>query len=93
MKTTSTYRKTLTIAALLGASMLTIGCSSGQHAGDINSIRMDPSPSMHTLDQRSSDRVNMHARMKDSNLRMISTDIDKMFYVDRPSRLHHGIKP
>ena len=94
MKTTRTLRKTLTIAALLGTPLLLIGCSSGQsHAGDIDSIRWNPSPSMHTLDQRSSDRMNMHARMKDSNLRMISTDIDKIFFVDRPSRLHHGIKP
>jgi len=48
---------------------------------------------MHTLAKRDSDRLNTYARMKDSNLRMLSTDIDRALYIDRPSRLYMGIKP
>ena len=93
MKTTRTLRKAALLSTLMGAPLLLIGCSSGQHAGDINSIRWDPSPAMHTLDQRDSDRLNMYARTKDSNLRMLSRDLDKMWFLDRPSRLYKGIKP
>jgi len=86
--------RSATLLALMGTPLLLIGCSSGQqHAGDINSIRWDPSPAMHTLAKRDSDRLNTYARTKDSNLRMLSTDIDKIFYLDRPSRLYRGIKP
>ncbi|MGV6815132.1 MAG: hypothetical protein ACWA5W_09010 [Phycisphaerales bacterium] len=89
-------RRITTMIALAAAPLILVGCSSTsgpQHAGDIDSIRWDPSPAMHTLDQRSSDRMNMHTRMKDSNLRMLSRDIDMMWFVDRPSRLYRGIKP
>ena len=80
---------------LIAAPIAMIGCSSSgpSHAGDINSIRWDPTPAMHTLAKRDSDRLNTLARMKDSNLRMLSTDIDRAFYLDRPSRLYRGIKP
>ncbi|MEX0877056.1 MAG: hypothetical protein WD114_06315 [Phycisphaerales bacterium] len=96
MKITRTHRRIATLAALAAAPIVLIGCSSSsgpRHAGDISAIRSDPSPAMHTLTQRDSDRLNMHARMKDSNFRMLSTDIDRLFHLDRPSRLHMGIKP
>ncbi|MDF1809233.1 MAG: hypothetical protein P1U42_06015 [Phycisphaerales bacterium] len=94
MKTSRNIRRTTTIAALIATPLLLIGCSSGQqHAGDINSIRWNPSPAMHTLAGRDAERLNMYSRMQDSNLRMIHTDVDRMFYLDRPSRLHLGIKP
>lgn len=94
MKTNRT--RTLTLAALFVLPAALIGCSSSsgpRHAGDIDAIRSNPSPAMHTLARRDSDRLNMHARMRDTNLRAISEDIDKMFFLDRPSRLHHGVKP
>lgn len=93
MKTNRT--RTLTLAALLVLPAALIGCSSSgpRHAGDIDAIRSDPSPAMHTLARRGSDRQNMHARMRDTNFRAFSEDIDKMFFLDRPSRLHHGVKP
>ncbi|MCA9304116.1 MAG: hypothetical protein KC996_08345 [Phycisphaerales bacterium] len=91
MKTTT--NRNLRTAAALSAAALTmtlVGCSSGNsmHAGDIDSIRSNPSPSMHTLARRSSDRDNDYATMRDTNLRMISNDIDKLLlYTDRPSHL------
>lgn len=95
MKINTNTRRSITIAMLIAAPIAMIGCSSSgpSHAGDINSIRWDPTPAMHTLAKRDSDRLNTLARMKDSNLRMLSTDIDRAFYLDRPSRLYRGIKP
>jgi hypothetical protein len=94
MKTSHTLRRSITLAGLVAAPLLLGACSSGpSHAGNIDSIRWDPSPSMHTLARRDSDRLNNYARMKDSNLRMLSTDIDRALYIDRPSRLYMGIKP
>ena len=81
--------------AVIALPATLIGCSSSgvHHAGDIDSIRWNPSPAMHTLAKRDSDRLNDYARTKDSNLRMISEDIDSVFFLNRPSRLHHGVKP
>ncbi len=94
MKINTNTRRSITIAMLIAAPIAMIGCSTGpSHAGDINSIRWDPTPAMHTLAKRDSDRLNSLARMKDSNLRMLSTDLDRAFYLDRPSRLYRGIKP
>lgn len=96
MKITRTHRRFITIAALVASPLTLVGCSSSSgphHAGDIDSIRWNPSPAMHTLAKRDSDRLNTHARTRDSNFRMFSDDIDRMFYMDRPSRLHMGVKP
>jgi hypothetical protein len=93
MKTHRT--RIMTVAALFVLPAALIGCSSSgpRHAGDIDAIRSNPSPAMHTLAQRGSDRQNSHARMRDTNFRALSQDIDKIFHLDRPSRLHHGVKP
>lgn len=88
-------RRLSTAAALLALPAVLIGCSSSsgpRHAGDISSIRWDPSPAMNTLAQRESDRLNNYARVKDNNLRAMRQDIDAAFFLDRPSRLHNGIK-
>ena len=94
MKTNRTTRR-LTVAALCVLPAALIGCKSAgtHHAGDIESIRSDPTPALHSLAERSSDRWNHHARMRDQNIRALNNDIDRMFYIDRPSRLHQGVKP
>jgi hypothetical protein len=90
------HARRLTAAATLTVlPALLIGCTSSsgpRHAGDIDSIRWDPSPAMHTLAERDSDRLNNYARAKDTNLRAISEDIDSIFFLDKPSRLHSGVK-
>lgn len=96
MNITRTHRRFITIATLIASPLTLVGCSSSSgphHAGDIGSIRSNPSPAMHTLTKRDSDRFNTHAIVRDSNFRMLSNDIDRMFYMDRPSRLHLGVKP
>lgn len=94
MNTKRHTRRLMASATIFVLPAVLIGCSSSgpQHAGDIDSIRWDPSPAMHTLAERGSDRQNNHARMRDTNLRAFSEDIDSMFYLDRPSRLHSGVK-
>ena len=92
---TKINRRSITLAMLIATPLVLVGCASSgpSHAGNIDSIRWDPSPAMHTLARRDSDRLNMYARTRDSNFRMLSTDIDKMWFLDRPSRLYRGIKP
>jgi len=77
-----------------GALLSLAACSSSsQHAGNVGSVRSNPTPAMHTLAQRSSDRANMHAYKIDTDFRSFHSDIDRAFYMDRPSRLHNNIKP
>lgn len=95
MKINTKTRRSITLAMLLATPLIMIGCSSGgpEHAGNMNSLRWDPSPAMHALAKRDSDRLNMYARTKDTNIRLINNDIDKMWFLDRPSRLYRGVKP
>ena len=93
---TKRHARRLTAAALFFAPVALIGCttSSGpHHAGDIGSIRSNPSPAMHTIDGRLDDRLNRMTRANDTNFRAFSDDIDRLFMIDRPSRLRPGIKP
>lgn len=93
MKTTRQARRLSAAVTLFIFPAVLVGCSSGpRHAGDIDAIRWDPSPAMHTLAERDSDRLNTYARVKDNNLRAFSEDIDAALFLDRPSRLHRGVK-
>lgn len=94
MKTPRNARR-LTVAALIALPATLIGCSSSSvhHAGDIDSIRWDPSPAMDTTAQRRTDRTNDWTRMKDTSLRALTEDIDNTLYINRPTRLYHGVKP
>jgi hypothetical protein len=75
-----TSRIVLTVAA--GAIVLSsVGC--GRHA----SIRRDPTPELYTLTGRYVDYQNDFALMWDENMRMLSQDFARFWYVDRPSRL------
>lgn len=79
----------LPAAAIVAACFAAAGCSSDgpRHAGDIDMIRSNPSPAMHTLAERDADRLNRHALVRDTNFRMISGDIDRLLMIDRPSHL------
>ncbi|CAN0568928.1 unnamed protein product, partial [Laminaria digitata] len=69
MKIQRHTRRLATAATLTVLPALLIGCTSSsgpRHAGDISSIRWDPSPAMHTLAERDSDRLNNYARAKDN---------------------------
>lgn len=85
--------RTSRIAALTlsACAVLSVGCSSSldqpRHAGDLGSIRSNPSPAMHTLAERGTDRTNRHVIVFDNNLRMLSSDIDRALQIDRPSNL------
>ena len=82
---------------LLAAGALTLtACSStsSKHAGDIGSIRSNPSPAMQSLARRGDDISNTHTRTYDTNLRAMQGDIDRLIlFNDRPSRLHNNVKP
>lgn len=93
---TKRHARRLTAAALFVVPAVLIGCSSSsgpRHAGDIDSIRANPSPAMHTIDRRMDDRLNRMTRANDTDLRAFSDDVDRLFMIDRPSRLRPGIKP
>ncbi|MFK7758581.1 MAG: hypothetical protein AB8C13_01395 [Phycisphaerales bacterium] len=89
-RTTQIAAATILSAAFLG--LTACSGSSNQHAGDIGSIRSNPSPSMHTLARRTSDRANTHAYTWDTDLRALNNDFDRIFHLNRPSRLHNNVK-
>jgi hypothetical protein len=86
-----TTRRTVAALALAAAAACSIGCSSSsnmpRHAGDIDSIRSNPSPAMHTLAGRKTDAYNRRTVAVDSNLRMFTEDWERAMFFDRPSRL------
>ena len=95
-KTTKATSKAATTLLLAGALLTLTACSSSstQHAGDVGSYRSNPTPAMHKLAQRSSDRANMFSHTFDTNVRAMQGDIDRMLlFTNRPSRLHNNVKP
>ncbi len=83
-------RRTVAALALAAAAAASIGCSSSnapRHAGDIDAIRANPSPAMHTLAGRKTDAYNRRTVTVDSNLRMFTEDWERAMFFDRPSRL------
>ena len=80
-------------AALLACVATLGGCHSNQYAGNEASIRADPTPALTTLHSRTQDQVNRLTIMRDTNLRMLPTDISRVLYVDRPSRLTRSTQP
>jgi hypothetical protein len=81
---------------ILAAGLLSLTACSGsstKHAGNIGSIRTNPSPAMHTLARRAGDRANTHAYTFDTDLRSMHNDFDRVLHLNRPSRLHNNIKP
>tara|TARA_R110000737_G_scaffold2923_18_gene10269 strand:+ start:437598 stop:437879 length:282 start_codon:yes stop_codon:yes gene_type:complete len=89
-------RTKATASIILTAGFLSLTACSGssnKHAGNIGSIRSNPSPAMHTLARRASDRANTHAYVIDTNIRAMNNDFDRVFHLNRPSRLHNTVKP
>jgi len=91
-------RSTITkaVATLIAAALLPLAAcssSSSTHAGNVGSIRSNPSPAMQTLAQRPSDRASTHAYTWDTDIRAMQEDFDHVFHLNRPSRLHSNIKP
>jgi len=96
--TNKTNNKSTKAAAtiILAAGLLSLTACTGsstRHAGNISSIRANPTPAMHTLARRASDRANTHARTIDTDLRSFNNDFDRVLHLNRPSRLHNNIKP
>lgn len=76
-------------AILVAAGAALTGCKSGsaQHAGPLDSIRKRPTPELRTLAERHTDAKNARVIDRDTELRMLSDDIRRFLYIDRPSRL------
>jgi len=93
--TRTTTRRIITLAAFATTPVVLSACSSNgtRHAGDIDAIRSNPSPAMHSISERYTDRLNTLTHKSDTDLRAFNDDIDRLFYLDRPSRLRPGIKP
>jgi len=76
------------------ASLALVGCgSSARHAGPAGTYQSNPSPAMASLGMRSVDRGNNNAVSVDTSFRALHLDVARFFMVDRPSRLHHNLKP
>lgn len=64
------------------------GCGGGNTAAGRDAmVRSNPSPDLDTLYQRPIDQDNRHVLTIDENLRMINEDWDRLWLMDRPSRL------
>ncbi len=84
-----TTRRTVAVLSLAAAASTLVGCSSSgpRHAGDVSAIRRNPSPAMHTLAGRRADAYNRRTVTTDTNLRMFTEDMERLFLLDRPSNL------
>ncbi len=92
-RSTATKAAATLIASACFLTLTACSSSSTSHAGDVGSVRSNPSPAMHTLARRSSDRANTHAYTFDTDFRAMHNDFDRVFHLNRPSRLHNNIKP
>lgn len=87
-----TSRRTAATALLAVCTAALVGCSSSsttapRHAGDIDSIRSNPSPAMHTMAGRKTDAYNRRVVTQDTNLRMFTEDLERAWMLDRPTNL------
>jgi hypothetical protein len=83
------HRNAVTLA-LAACTAALVGCSSSSgptHAGDLDAIRSNPTPAMHTLGERKTDATNRRVIVNDTNLRMFTDDLDRFLLIDRPSNL------
>lgn len=72
----------LCAVALLAVSI--VGCS---NKIDGPSVRRDMSPELRTTAATHDQQKNTQARAIDTTMRQIWDDLDKIFFLDRPSRL------
>ena len=64
------------------------GCASSNSSYDkAYEYQSDPTPHLHTLNERDIDLDNRHAITNDENLRMLNDDLTRFFLLDRQSRL------
>jgi hypothetical protein len=82
-------RSTLLSAfAAAGALALLSGCYSNTAAGRDAKVRNNLTPELETLSQREIEVDNRQTLTIDENLRMANEDLNRMWLLDRPSRLN-----
>ena len=85
IKSTRTVRSTI----LAGAAGL-LACALGgctTHSANMSDIRMNPSPGLVTMHERRVDVWNNYTVQTDENLRMLLSDFNRFWLLDKPSRL------
>jgi hypothetical protein len=70
-----------------------VGCSSSPAAKRDAEVRGNVTPELETLSQRPIDVSNTQTVVWDENLRMANEDWDRLWLLDRPSRLSHWRMP
>lgn len=87
MSNPATLFRDLLIAASVVAVAGLAGCSSGPLAKRDAQVRAQTSPELETLSQRPIDVSNTQTLVSDENLRMANEDMNRLWLMDRPSRL------
>ncbi len=78
-------RRLLSVTALSLFALTLAGCSS--HSTKYSAVSHDLTPELQGTSERSIDVHRHYAVMKNNNLRMLSDDVIRMWYLDHPSRL------
>jgi len=85
IKSTRTLRN-LTVATGAGLFVCALsGCTT--HSAQMSDIRMNPSPGLVTMHERRVDVWNSYTVQTDENLRMMVSDFNRFWLLDKPSRL------
>jgi hypothetical protein len=78
-------RRSVAACVLVGAlAALAGGCASNDQ---LQAIQNDPSPAERTETERTDDMTNQMAHTRDTNMRLLGSDLGRLFLLDRPSRL------
>jgi hypothetical protein len=83
-----TLARTMILVGGAAALLLATGCTGVRNPVARDTlIRNNPTPELNTLDMRDVDRDNRRAIARNENWRMLREDWDRMWYVNRASRL------
>lgn len=80
-------RSLIACGCVLAGALIVGGCSSNTAAGRDAKVRRNPTPELSTLSQRPIDVDNRMTLTFDENLRMANEDWNRLWLIDRPSRL------
>ena len=81
------FRAAILVGTFAAATLLGGCASSNSSYAKAAEYQNDPTPHLHTLNERGIDIDNRHAITNDENLRMLNDDLTRFFLLDRQSHL------
>lgn len=77
---------------LLAFACMTGGCAS-KDSLSAKSVRKNPTPELRTIAQTNDQRLNLRAKSKNYNYRMLRDDWEDIWFYDRPMRMSEYLIP